>query len=322
MAHIETPSDPLSEVLSLLKPRSYAAGGFPIVGQMAVTWPAHAGIKCYAVISGQCWLTVEGVDGPVLLHDGDCFLLPLGRPFTLATDPALPPIDFYAYRDQSQCHADMRPEDCERYIVGGFFGLGNGPAGELLRGLPPIIHIRKEQDKATMRWSLERMRQELRDPQPGGTLIAQQLAYMMLVQALRLHLAEGAANGVGWFFALADPNMRSAIAAMHDKPGEAWTLQSLAARVGMSRSVFAQRFRQTVGSTPMEYLTRWRMLLAAERLKHTSDSVSEIALSLAYDSESAFSKAFRRVMGSSPRTTRNIASTERTSQPHTDVSLY
>jgi AraC-like DNA-binding protein len=304
---IDQPPDPLSDVLSLLKPRSYAAGGFPILGEMAVTWPAHAGIKCYAVISGQCWLTVEGVADPVLLHDGDCFLLPLGRPFTLATDLALQPIDFFTYREQSQCHADMRPEDCERYIVGGFFGLSGGPAGELLRGLPPIIHIRKESDKATMRWSLERMRQELRDPQPGGTLIAQQLAYMMLVQALRLHLAEGAANGVGWFFALADPNMRGAIASMHDMPGDPWTLQSLAGRVGMSRSVFAQRFKQTVGSTPMEYLTRWRMLLAAERLKTTSDSISEIALSLSYDSESAFSKAFRRVMGCSPRNTRNDA---------------
>jgi len=175
-----------------------------------------------------------------------------------------------------------------------------------------------------MRWSLERMRQELTSRQPGGTIIAQQLAYIMLVQALRLHLAEGAKGGVGWFFALADKQMNSAIAAMHDQPGHPWTLQSLAERVGMSRSAFAQRFKQTVGSTPMEYLTRWRMLLAADRLKSTSDPVSSIALSLAYDSESAFSKAYRRVMGCSPRSSRKQNDALRPSSPqgHEAVPLY
>jgi AraC-like DNA-binding protein len=152
-----------------------------------------------------------------------------------------------------------------------------------------------------MRWSLERMREELRNPQPGGSLIAQQLAYMMLVQALRLHLADGSTGSVGWLFALADKQMSAAITCMHDDPGHPWTLGTLAARVGMSRSVFAQRFKQTVGSTPMEYLARWRMMLAGERLKQPGDSISTIASSLGYESESAFGKAFRRVMGCSPR---------------------
>jgi AraC-like DNA-binding protein len=103
--------------------------------------------------------------------------------------------------------------------------------------------------------------------------------------------------------------MSLAIASMHDDPGYPWTLESLAERVGMSRSVFALRFRETVGATPMEYLTRWRMLLAADRLKNSSDGLSAIAQSLGYESESAFGKAFRRVMGSSPRQyTRTTAS--------------
>jgi AraC-like DNA-binding protein len=170
-----------------------------------------------------------------------------------------------------------------------------------LRSLPPIVHIRKESDKAAMRWSLERMKEELRDPQPGGSLIAQQLAYMMLVQALRLHLADEARGGVDWLFALADKQMSAAITWMHDDPGRPWTLQKLAERVGMSRSIFALRFKATVGATPMEYLTRWRMLLAGDRLKNSDDSISAIASSLGYKSESAFGKAFRRVMGCSPK---------------------
>jgi AraC-like DNA-binding protein len=95
--------------------------------------------------------------------------------------------------------------------------------------------------------------------------------------------------------------MSAAIQSMHDDPAHRWTLQKLAERAGMSRSVFALKFKQTVGSTPMEYLTRWRMLLAGDRLTNSGDSISIIALSLGYESESAFSKSFKRVMGRSPR---------------------
>jgi len=294
--------DPLSDVLSLLKPRSYAAGGFGVDEDMAIQWPKHSGIKCYAVLSGQFWLSVEGVPDPVFLTTGDCFLLPRGLPFSLSTDLSLTPVDFNTIRLARQAGgAVYNNEAGSRYIAGGHFILTGSHADILLSSLPPIVHIRKESDKAAMRWSLERMREELSDPQPGGSLIAQQLAYMMLVQALRLHLADGARGGVGWLFALADKQMSAAITAMHDDPGHPWTLQKLAERVGMSRSIFALRFKETVGATPMEYLTRWRMLLAGDRLKNSDDSISAIALSLGYESESAFGKAFRRIMGCSPR---------------------
>lgn len=294
--------DPLSDVLSLLKPRSYISGGFQMDGDVAVQFPNHEGIKCYAMIAGECWLSVEGVEEPVRVTAGDCFLLPRGLPFRLATDLSLSPVDFQVLRATwKKDGAAVGREDCERYVVGGHFVLTGSHAGILLRSLPPIVHIRKESDKEAMRWSLERMKEELRDPQPGGSLIAQQLAYMMLIQALRLHLADGGRGSVGWLFALADRQMGAAIACMHDDPGNGWTLKTLAERVGMSRSVFAQRFKEMVGITPMEYLTRWRMLLAGDRLKCTGDSLAAIASSLGYESESAFGKAFRRVMGCSPR---------------------
>jgi AraC-like DNA-binding protein len=167
--------------------------------------------------------------------------------------------------------------------------------------LPPIVHIWKESDQAALRWYVERMMQELRERQPGSFLVAQHLAHMMLVQALRLHLAEGLEGGVGWFFALADKQIGAAINAMHGDPAHRWTLQKLGERAGMSRSTFAFKFKETAGETPMEYLARWRMLLAADRLTNSSDPISVIALSLGYESESAFSTAFKRVMGCSPR---------------------
>ena len=294
--------DPLSEVLALMKPQFYFAGGFAVMDDIAICFPKHNGIKCYAMLAGECWLVVEGVAEPVLLHAGDCFLLPRGLPFQLSTSLALEPVLY----TEALATLAMRSEapgvtEGARYMAGGHFRLTGGHAEMLLGALPPIVHIRSESGKAAMRWSLERMREELRDPQPGGSLIAQQLAYTMLIQALRLHLADAASAGSGWLSALSDKQMSVAITSMHEEPGRAWTLQSLAERVGMSRSVFALRFRETVGATPMEYLTRWRMLLAAERLKNSGDGLCVIAQGLGYESESAFGKAFRRVMGCSPR---------------------
>lgn len=295
--------DPLSDVLSLLKPRSYMCGGFDVGGDFSVQFHQHEGIKCYAVVSGQCWLAVEGVSEPVRLMAGDCFLLPSGRPFRLATDLSLTPVDAFATYAAERRNGSILTIDgggsC--LIVGGFFGLSGNHAGILLGVLPPIVHIRKEADKAAMRWSLERMMEELRDPQPGGLVVAQQLACTMLVQALRLHLAEGGNGGVGWLFALADKQMSAAITAMHGDPGHRWKLQELAEQAGMSRSTFALRFKETVGKSPMEYLTGWRMMLAGDRLTNSDDSISAIALFLGYESESAFSTAFKRVMGCSPR---------------------
>jgi AraC-like DNA-binding protein len=294
--------DPLSEVLALMKPQIYVSGGFAVLGDMAVHFPKHQGIKCYAMLAGECWLVVEGVPEPVLLRAGDCFLLPRGLPFRLATDLSLEPVHYTtAWSRLSKTHDIPELTEGTRYIAGGFFGFTGGHVEMLLHSLPPIVHIRRESDKAALRWSLERMREELRDPQPGGSLIAQQLAYMMLIQALRLHLADAASARRGWLSALSDKHMSIAIASMHNNPGHPWTLQSLAERVGMSRSVFALRFRETVGATPLEYLTRWRMLLAADRLKNSSEGLTTIAQSLGYESESAFGKAFRRVMGCSPR---------------------
>ncbi|NYF77860.1 AraC family transcriptional regulator [Granulicella arctica] len=295
--------DPLSDVLSLLKLRSYMCGGFDTAGEWSVRFGEHKGIKCYALVSGQCWLSVDGVPDPVRLEAGDCFLLPRGWPFCLTSDLTLTPVDAYALC-QFPLNGAIRSlhggGDC--FSVGGHFALTGKHADILLGMLPPIVHIRKESDKAVMRWSLEQMMQELREPRPGGFLIAQQLAHMILIQALRLHLAEGMNGGVGWLFALADEQMSAAITCMHDDPAHRWSLQELAERVGMSRSTFALKFKQTVGTSPMEYLTRWRMLLAGDKLTNFSgDSISVVARSLGYESESAFSTAFKRVMGCSPR---------------------
>jgi AraC-like DNA-binding protein len=295
--------DPLSDVLSLLKPRSYVSAGFDAGGDWSIQFPdQNRLIKCYAVISGACWLSVDAVAESVRLKAGDCFVLPSGRAFRLASDLSLRPVDAGTIFPPARAGGVVTYNGGgDFFLVGSRFGVSGSNASTLLGMLPPIVHIRKEADQAALRWSVERMMHELREGQPGGILVAQHLAHMMLVQALRLHLAEESRSGVGWFFALSDKRLSASMGAMHGDPAQRWTLQELAERAGMSRSSFAMKFKETVGETPMEYLTRWRMLLAADRLENSSDPVSVIALSLGYESESAFSTAFKRVMGCSPR---------------------
>ena len=195
--------DPLSDILSLLRPRAYRAGAFDLGRDFCIRFPEHEGIKYTAVVSGQCWLAVEGVPEAVRLTAGDCFLLPCGLASCLASDLTLTPADaraIFPFPLNDRIASCNGGGDC--LLVGGNFVLTGRPADILLAELPPIVHIRKQSDKTAMRWSLERMREELCDPQPGGVLVAQQLAYMMLVQALRLHLAEGLRGGVGWLFAI------------------------------------------------------------------------------------------------------------------------
>jgi AraC-like DNA-binding protein len=294
--------DPLSDVLSLLKPRSYLSAGFDAGGGWAVQFAGQIGIKCYAIVNGGCWMAVEGVPQPVWMETGDCFLLPRGLPFRLASDLSLPAVESKTiFQAAPAGGVAVCNGGGDFFLVGSRFILSGSQADILLGMLPPIIHIRRQEDRDALRWSVEQLMQELRERQPGNYLIAEHLAHMMLVQALRVHLAEGTGGGVGWLFALADRQMAAAIGLMHGDPACRWSVQELAQRVGMSRSAFALKFKATVGVSPMEYLTRWRMLRAGERLENSADPVSVLAQSLGYESESAFSTAFKRVMGCSPR---------------------
>lgn len=296
--------DPLSDVLSLLKPRSYMSKGFEAGGEWSVQFPDHyQSIKCNAIITGECWLAVDGVPAAVHLQAGDCFVLPSGRPFRLASDLSIPPVDAVPIFEQAR---DGGTVSCnggkDFFLTGSRFAVSGANAPTLLAMLPPVVHISKESDRQSLRWAVECMMQELRDERPGGLLIAQHMAHMMLVQALRMH-ADNVQDdeGSGWFAALADKQLSKALNAMHENPSHRWTVQTLAERAGMSRSVFSQKFKLAVGSAPLEYLTRWRMLLAGDRLANSKESVSAVALSLGYESESAFSTAFKRTLGCSPR---------------------
>ena len=294
--------DALSSVLSMLKPRSYGTRGLDAAGEWSIEFPSGEGIKCYALLNGICWLEMEGIAHPLRIDTGDCVLLPRGQAFrfcsTLDTQ-SISVLPLISAVDEGNFMVINGGGDCTG--LGAYFIFDGKQSNMLVEMLPSIVHFHHEADKALLRVYLERLMSELRTPQPGGFLIAEHIAQSLLIQALRLHILDSSANGVGWIFALRDRKLSMALEAIHCEPGRIWTLDSLAKVAGMSRSSFAASFSELVGQTAIEYLTQWRMKLAVNELQQRGTSISILAEKLGYQSESAFSVAFKRIHGSSPR---------------------
>lgn len=294
--------DPLSDLLSKLKPNGYMFRGIDMAGAWSIQFPANDGLGCYALVSGECWLATDDDLDPIRLKPGDCVLLPRRKPFRLASDLDQVAIDAVRFVTSAVIGGIATMNGGGDVTgVGGFFNFPEKDACDLLHALPAVVHVNNAPNKAALRFSMELLMQELREVQPGGHLLAIHLAQMMLVLALRSYLAQAPELRQGWLAALADKQLGKVITAIHKNPARGWTLQTLAELACMSRATFASRFKTTVGVAPIEYVVRWRMLVASERLASNSrDSISAIALSLGYGTDSAFSAAFKRTMGCSP----------------------
>jgi AraC-like DNA-binding protein len=299
--------DPFSEILSLLKPAGHGFRGLNAGPDWSLSFGAWNGLKCYAVAEGHCFLWVDGETGPARLTKGDIVLLPRAHAYRLGSGTKA------ATRDALSVMSAVPPGDCvvidgggTCFGIGGYFAFRNPQADLLLSGLPPMIVLRGARVSPILVALIERLMAELREAQPGGDLLAEHLAQMLLVEALRAHMRDSQGDA-GWMLALADRQIARALAAIHAEPARGWTLASMGVEAGMSRSAFAARFRMLAGEPPMGYLTRWRMMLAAERLTTTRLPTGAIAREVGYESESAFSVAFRRVMKMSPRSFRGDA---------------
>jgi AraC-like DNA-binding protein len=192
--------------------------------------------------------------------------------------------------------------------IGGHVSLNRTGEELLLKALPPVIHLRSSDERAaTFRWLLERLLREASTGELGASLAADDLAHLLFVEALRACLTEADALPVGWLRAIADERIAPALRLMHDEPGRAWQLEELARATAMSRTTFAERFRSVAGVPPLTYLLNWRMRLAERALRDDDTSLSALAHSLGYTSDSAFSNAFKRVNGIAPRRYREAA---------------
>ncbi|MBE3638157.1 AraC family transcriptional regulator [Mangrovicoccus algicola] len=293
--------DPLSQVISHLRPHDCVAAGLDAGGAWSIRFERHAGLKCNAILKGRCWLAMEGRD-PISLEEGDCVILPHGRSFVMSAKRPRDGRDAETvYAPVSHGGTAMLGGGGDFFMMGSRFLVSGLPADRLLRTLPSVMHIRAGAEQASLKWVLNGIASELRNARIGGAVSIAHLSHLVLVQALRHHLAGPAVPGTGWLAALADGQLCIAIGALHDDPARDWSVAELGTRAGLSRTAFATRFAQTVGVTPMAYLTEWRMCLAAEQLARGSQPVARIGREVGYASESAFAAAFKRVAGQTPR---------------------
>jgi AraC-like DNA-binding protein len=292
----------VSDIISLLNPRASFSARLTTGGGWAIRFPSYEGLKFTAVIRGSFWLAIDGVAEPIELKPGDCYLLTTAEPYRQASDLSLETVDvrevFANVVDGRALHGSSQ----DTMLIGGRFSFDKGQTSILLDSLPPIIHIRARSAQASIiPWILERLMDELSTAMPGASLMVDHLAHMLLIQVLRAYLASGEQLPVGWLGALVDERIGLALNLMHRSPGRRWTLRDLTLAVGMSRSAFSSRFNRLVGTGPLDYLLRWRMQLAAKELRRNTKTLSSIAFSLGYESESAFGNAFKRVMGKAPK---------------------
>ena len=190
-------------------------------------------------------------------------------------------------------------------FIGGHILLNPANGWLLSDVLPPGLHIKAgSPEAATFSWLLDQLVEESVSDLPGAQLAASHLAQLLFTQILRAHVAAGGAMPAGWLRALADARAAPALRLMHGEPGRAWSLEELARACAMSRTTFASHFRTVSGKAPLTYLTEWRMRLAERALREETTAVATIGQSLGYSSESAFSNAFKRVTGLSPRACR------------------
>jgi len=300
-------SDPLSDMLTHLNARSVMSGGLVAGGDWAIRFPQPNRIKITSVARGACWLLREG-HVPLRLDAGDVLLLNGTFSFVLATDPSLEPVDAKPIFRGRTGPIAYHGEGDDFFYIGGHVALDHNGMDLLLDVLPPIIHVRAGLAEAgTVRWLLDELIHEMASERPGGQLAASQLAHLMFVQLLRAHIAASEPMAAGWLRAIGDERIAPALRLMHADPARDWQLGELARAVGMSRTSFALRFKSIAGIAPLAYLAGWRMRLAERALRDGNMPISSLALSLGYTSESAFSNAFKRVTGVSPKRYRTVA---------------
>lgn len=298
--------DPLSDVLALLDARGVLSARMLAGGPWCFRFPAYRGVRFGTLVTGACWLAIDGERAPVRLQAGDYYLLTDGRPYRLGSDLALDAQHAQTMSARIVGRVIHYGDNPDVDIIGGRFILNADNAAFLLDTLPPLIHLRGAAAEArsetdVLAWVLLRLADEQLSNAAGTTSMLSHLVHILLLQMLRAYLASGAPLLPGWLAALGDARIGRALGLIHEQPMRRWTLAELAGAAGMSRSVFALRFKTAVGNSPLDYLLRWRMRLAGRALLDGSASVSAIGRAHGYDSESAFSYAFKRVMGMPPR---------------------
>jgi AraC-like DNA-binding protein len=295
--------DPFLDLITLLRPRAMLTAGIRAAGRWGVSFRQRDDVLFCWVEVGECQL-IRGDAKPLHLRSGDFVLIRTVMPFTLTSDPS------------------MEPEDSETIVAATndpvlTLGGGSGPIAilrggrfvfdtvneQLLTGLlPSLVHVASDDTSSWRLRSLLKLNEtESERPGLGSEFLVTRLLEVILVEILRQEALRGDGEHTGLLAGLSDSVTARALSAMHGDVAHDWTVASLARLCGVSRSTFAAHFRKVVGIGPIDYLLRWRMTLAKDELRRGTRSIGEIALAIGFQSSSAFSTAFTKAMGYSPR---------------------
>jgi AraC-like DNA-binding protein len=294
---VQTTSDPLSEVIALLRPRTVFAKRISGAGRWAVRYSDYGHPSFCATLEGRCRLSVDG-ERALTLEAGDFLLLPATPGFVLSSlepgrlervDPKVAPAP------EGEVRHGTRGGRPDVRLLGGYFVFDSPDAALLVSLLPAVVHVRGAERLSTL---VRLVGEESAERRSGRDLVLTRLVEVLLVEALRAAPGEGAPPGL--LRGLADPRLAPALRLLHGQRARAWTVAPLAKAAALSRSAFFERFTRTVGLTPMEYLLAWRMAVAKDLLRRPELGLAEVAGRVGYGSASTFSTAFRRHVGEPP----------------------
>ena len=299
-------TDPLGETLHLLRLTGTLYCRSELTAPWGIDMPPFEGYMMFHVVTGgRCWLEVAGEE-PRLLQQGSLALVPQGHGHCIRSSPgdALVPLFDIPVEQISDRYEIMRYGGAGdlTQLTCGVVRFDQVAGRQLIALLPPVLQIDawNEDEGSWLQSTLRFIAREASELRPGGETVITHLADILIIQAIRAWIDSVPETERGWLAALRDKHIGRALAAMHREPEKDWSVASLAREVGMSRSGFSARFTDLVGESAMRYLTGWRMQLARIRLQESSDSLAALADRFGYQSEAAFSRAFKREFGVPP----------------------
>lgn len=290
----EQSSDALTAILQRLRLRAGVFVHADFCGTWAVDTSGHRKVPFHLIGRGSGWLHTNDTEEPRLLSAGDLVVFPHDARHVISSSASPPDVSLI------NRPIDPEAEGPTTSMLCGFFEFQSKAAWPLLDGLPNAIVLDLQEAGRVMGTPslIQLLISELKNASPGADAAVNQLAYVLFIYVLRAEMQRGLGHGL--LCALSDPKIGHALNLIHADPEAEWTLEMLARNIGMSRSAFAERFKQLVGTTPMRYVTEWRMQEAVDLLQTTGLSIAAIAERCGYASEVAFRKAFRSVVGVPP----------------------
>lgn len=287
--------DVLSDVLRLMRLRASVFFHADFVGDWSVDSSGSGTPTFHLVARGGCWLHLPGDSGVISLGSGDLVMFPRDARHVISNSDTPPDIE---------AHSGVRQSGdggAATSVICGYFAFANAHANPILDALPDVMHLRGD-DADNADW-LDRLIRlisaELENDYAGNAAIIDKLADVLFIQLVRSHIRRHGCHH-GLLAALADARIDKALQVVHEQPGGAWSVETLAAQAGMSRSAFAKQFQLLMDMPPMQYVAHWRMQRAYDLLSSGNESVARVADLSGYRSEASFSKAFKQYMGVGP----------------------